>query len=1775
MILETRKLLSLLLIPLILIIIYLLVALNISTVFEYPFILLLLNTVFLGIIPFIIAYLSYKVVTRSGSVSVFLMGCGIFIFGLGSIAAGWVNALPNGPNMTVTIHNTCALIGSIFIFAAALLSSHRARLSSETSKGTMIIAVYSLIVVFVVLFGFATLQGLIPPFFVPVYGPTLLRQIILENAILLFTLSSILFMVTYYKERTDFFFWYSVAFAMVAIGLLAVFFQPSVGSLIGWVGRFSQYLGFVFALNAVLIARKISTHKGLPLDKVIADFFVDAELSYKTLVETATDAIITFDDHNRILLWNSAAERMFGYTKPEAIGSSFEELVVSEKYKTDLKKALINSTLTNNNSNTSLTIEIDAKRRDKTFFPVEITISRREQDASQIITCIVRDLTERRRVEDALRDSEERYRTVAEFTFDWEFWIDPEGRFKYISPSAERILGRSVDKSVSAEELFRMIVHPDDLKTRISHLEQEKSGQKSFELEFRIVRPDGEVRWIHHVCQPIWNKEGKFFGTRGSNRDITDRKRIEEAMIESEKKYRLIFETSNEGIWITDADRKTVLVNQRMADMLGYSLDEMLGKTPSEFLVAGQEQIRQKIRDDLLKGIPTHNEFQFRRKDGSDLWVISSAAPVFDHDGRYLRTVSMLADITGRKKAEIALHEMQMRTTAILEGITDTFYALDNQWRFITVNPAAEKAPFGRPAAELLGRVIWELYPGLIGTRIHQHYLDAAEKHSLEHYEAKSPLNGRWYEVFMQGQKAGVDVYMRDITGRKQLEENLQNTLQRFYQILSEMPYGILLVTDTNQVEFVNQTFCDIFGLNDSPADLVNLTADEMIYKIRFAFRDPEAALARIREIVHLGQLVRSEDVFIGTDRVFQRDFIPVTIGNNRVGRLWIHSEITEPRKTEEALRMSEERLRLAQEGSGAGIWDWNIRSGEIIWDLNMFKIFGLDPKKDHASLELWNQIMHSEDAKMANARLAQSLKDHTELSNEYRIILPTGEVRWISAMGKGIYDESGAPVRMSGICIDITDRRAAEHALMESEKRFRLALRNAPVAVAIQDTDLVFRWAYNQRTIKPEEVIGKKDTDIFTPEDAEHLIELKRTCLTTGKDVRKKIWLTMNGKRLFFDLYLEPLRNNYGQITGIGIATVDLTEQKHIEDALRYSEQNLLQAQELLEAVTKGTDVIIAVQDMNFRYIFFNQTYKEEIKRLTGKELTIGTSMIELFAGVPEEQRRSINEWSRVLNGENINQIISFGERGENMRVYHVLHTPIRDSSGTIIAAGEVAYNVTRQEQVENALRETKEYLDNLITYANAPIIVWDPHFHITLFNHAFEHLTGRKAKEVIGKPLEILLPEKYLIKAMDLIKKTGEGERWESVEIPILHKNGEIRIVLWNSAAIFGSDGKTIVSTIAQGQDITDRKKIESEYRLKASEYAKMNVELQREILQRKSADDNLKKTLSLLNASLESTTDGILVVDQEGIVTSHNQNFVTMWNIPPEIIKTLDNKKIITYFLSLIKDPDGFLINMNDLLIHPSRESYDMIELNDGRIFERYSKPQKIGKDVVGRVWSFRDITDRKRSEEKLVSSLQEKEVLLREIHHRVKNNLQLITGLLDMTRMRTKDETTTAILTDMMLKIQTMAQIHTRLYESKQFGKIGLTSQVRDQVAALSNIYSHKGHEISCEIHADEIFLPVDQALPCALVLNELLSNSYKHAFKGKKHGKIDVFAVQENDHIRITVKDDGIGMPPDFDIDHTSSLGMKLIRTLIRHQLKGSLYINSYHGTEMIVEFPFM
>jgi PAS domain S-box-containing protein len=153
---------------------------------------------------------------------------------------------------------------------------------------------------------------------------------------------------------------------------------------------------------------------------------------------------------------------------------------------------------------------------------------------------------------------------------------------------------------------------------------------------------------------------------------------------------------------------------------------------------------------------------------------------------------------------------------------------------------------------------------------------------------------------------------------------------------------------------------------------------------------------------------------------------------------------------------------------------------------------------------------------------------------------------------------------------------------------------------------------------------------------------------------------------------------------------------------------------------------------------------------------------------------------------------------------------------------------DITERKKAEEKLRETRDYLNNLLDYANAPIIVWDTQLRITRFNHAFESLTGRKDQEVIGKSIEILFPPSTVADSMRLIRNTSGGERWETVEIDILNRDGSIRTVLWNSATILAPDGRTPVATIAQGQDITERKSTEAVLAEKSEALARSNTDL-----------------------------------------------------------------------------------------------------------------------------------------------------------------------------------------------------------------------------------------------------------------------------------------------------------------------------------------------------------
>ncbi len=218
------------------------------------------------------------------------------------------------------------------------------------------------------------------------------------------------------------------------------------------------------------------------------------------------------------------------------------------------------------------------------------------------------------------------------------------------------------------------------------------------------------------------------------------------------------------------------------------------------------------------------------------------------------------------------------------------------------------------------------------------------------------------------------------------------------------------------------------------------------------------------------------------------------------------------------------------------------------------------------------------------------------------------------------------------------------------------------------------------------------------------------------------------------------------------------------------------------------------------------------------------------------------------------------------------------------------------------------------------------------------------------------------------------------------------------------------------------------------------------------------------------------------------------------------------------------------------------------------------------------SLIDVTQRKRVESKLQQSLREKEVLLQEIHHRVKNNLQVISSLLYLQSLEAQGADSKQMLDDTRHRVRSMALVHERLYSSQDLARIDFGGYVQSLVSSLQQSFATEPLGVKIQVDVPEVMLDVDQALPCGLIINELVSNSLQHAFAGREAGLITICFAEHDGSCSLEVSDDGVGLPADVDLATTSSLGLALVQMLVE-QLQGSLRITSKGGTEFHIVFP--
>lgn len=226
---------------------------------------------------------------------------------------------------------------------------------------------------------------------------------------------------------------------------------------------------------------------------------------------------------------------------------------------------------------------------------------------------------------------------------------------------------------------------------------------------------------------------------------------------------------------------------------------------------------------------------------------------------------------------------------------------------------------------------------------------------------------------------------------------------------------------------------------------------------------------------------------------------------------------------------------------------------------------------------------------------------------------------------------------------------------------------------------------------------------------------------------------------------------------------------------------------------------------------------------------------------------------------------------------------------------------------------------------------------------------------------------------------------------------------------------------------------------------------------------------------------------------------------------------------------------------------------------------------GSGTSGIIVIVRDVTERSNAETQIRQSLQEKEVLLKEVHHRVKNNMQVISSLLSLQREHITDPAALVSFRDSQNRVRSMALVHEKLYRSESLASINFSEYVRDLLASLKRSYMLS--DIDVGVETDDLRLGVDTAIPCGLIINELVSNALKHAFKGRERGTVHVRIHRNGDgETSIRVEDDGNGLPPNFDCRQSGSLGMQLV-SMLTEQIGGSLSVHGSSGTCFTITFP--
>lgn len=974
----------------------------------------------------------------------------------------------------------------------------------------------------------------------------------------------------------------------------------------------------------------------------------------------------------------------------------------------------------------------------------------------------------------------------------------------------------------------------------------------------------------------------------------------------------------------------------------------------------------------------------------------------------------------------------------------------------------------------------------------------------------------------------------------QQKEEALKESEEKYRTIFENTGTPIIFIEEDSTVSMVNREFENTTGF----------TKEEVEWKKSFLeFVANHEEKKKMMEYHHLRRIDPEavpesyEFQFLDKEGNVKNALVRVSMVSGTGKSLAALMDITEHKKSEYALQESMNRFSQVVENAEEWVWEVNTDGLYTYSSPNVKKILGYQPE-EIVGQKYFYDFFPPEDREYMKKKAFKIFKKRESFHSFVNFnIHKNGEEVILETSGVPFFDENNNLKGYRGVDNDITERKATLEKLHRSEERFRALAESAVDAILTTDKNGKI-ILFNRSMLKifgysKQEILHKPVTLLIPDRLKENFQRRLVKFRTTGKhSLSGKIFqstgLRKDGTEFPFEMSLATWEAE-GEKYNTSIIR-DITERKKAEKSLQESQNKLKIAMDLAKLVHWEYDVKADLFHFDDQ---FYSLYGTTTDQVGGAEMSS-----------EEYSKRFVDpDWADVVAVETKKAIITDDPdfrgyvehpiiRADGEKRYIVVRFGvIKDENGQTIRTYGANQDITERVEAEKSIKDQAE----LLNLASEAIFVHDLDNKILFWNDGAAKMYGWSRKEAIGKTTHDLLQTEFEESLEDIIAHVMDEGYWNGELVHFTRDGAEV--IVDSSWTLKRDEDGHPLSILRINTDITERVKAEENLRMSEIKYHTLYSSMSEGVAIHKVIYDDNQIPADYEIVDVNPAFEKILGLDRKEFLgkkasEAYGTGEAPYLDIYSEVAKTGNSTQFETYF--------------------KSSDTYFSIS-----VFSPYP-------GFFATV--FEDISERKKAEDDIKASLKQKELLLQEIHHRVKNNLQIISSLLNLQESYVDDEEAIDVLQESQNRVLSMAMIHEMLYDSEDLSTINFHGYIQNLVYDLFNSYGVKGNILELNLNVDEIYLNIETAVPCGLIISELVSNCLKYAFPGDESGNLSIdFHLQNYDEFELIIADDGVGLSGNIDFENTDSLGLRLVSSLV-NQLDGSIELDRSQGTKFIIKF---